>query len=369
MDFHCTSSMERRLVRATEFLLPTKIVPRASIGREMLMYGNIHLPSTCMDAVFAMRLSPTHQLLVTALSTAPNYPIRNIGRWFGIKRKDSAALPSPAFGLPGTTGLQVLLKHISPHTFMEYSYSLDDALWGIRGLRTLSWPHSDQRTLSIGAELYFSAAAKSAGVSAGARYASKTGLFSRPDAAPLPAAATINVNPIMGHVRLAYAAMITKHLSLCTRYDINAYSYESDLAIGAEYLLHTMPENQHHGTAWMREAEGVWAPVPVDDRLSLREPQEALVQPEPSTHVSDSTLTRTHGRQSKAMLGVIKGRVSANGIVAFLWEGRWRQCIMSVGLKTRMQPSRKTLQPVLGLELMYIGDGGANANDSVRTNI
>lgn len=162
MDLQCTSSIERRLVRASEFLLPKYVAPRETQGREMLMYGNMHLPSTCIDAVFATRLSPTSQILVTALSTAPSYPIQNIFRWFGIKHKPPA-LPGAAFGPPGTTGLQVLLQKIYPSTTMEYSYSLDDALWGIRALRTLSWPNDKNGTLSVGAELFFSPAAKSAG--------------------------------------------------------------------------------------------------------------------------------------------------------------------------------------------------------------
>ena len=163
MDLQCTSSIERRLVRAAEFLAPRQVTQHEPGKREMLMYGKMYLPSTCIDAVFAQRLSPTHQLLVTALSTAPTYPIRNISRWFGIKQRAPPPLPGGAFGPPGTTGLQVTLQNISPRTFMEYSYSLDDALWGIRALRKLSWPYVDEHRLSVGAELFFSAAVKSAG--------------------------------------------------------------------------------------------------------------------------------------------------------------------------------------------------------------
>lgn len=160
MDLQCTSSIERRLVRASEFLFPKHIAPRETQEREMLMYGNMHLQSTCLDAVFATRISPSSQILVTALSTAPSFPIKNIGRWFGIR---SQPTPGPGFGPPGTTGLQVTLQKIYPRTSMEYSYSLDDALWGVRGLRTLSWPSGNDHTVSVGAEIFFSPVAKSAG--------------------------------------------------------------------------------------------------------------------------------------------------------------------------------------------------------------
>lgn len=159
----------------------------------------------------------------------------------------------------------------------------------------------------------------------------------------------------MGHVRMAYAAMVTKDLSVCTRYDINVYSYESDLVIGAEYLLRNQ-EELPDGTEWMRESDGVWAPAP-NTGLSLREPHDK----ETGATAFDTLAQPKHATSDRqnTMLGLIKGRISTAGIVALLWEGRWRQCIMSVGLKTRMQPSRKMLEPVLGLELMYIGDGAA----------
>lgn len=198
-------------------------------------------------------------------------------------------------------------------------------------------------------------------VSAGIRYWTKSGLFSEPDAAPMPASTTLNVNPIMGHMRIAYAAMITKDLSMCSRYDMNVFSYESDLAFGAEYLLRSAQEVPRTETKWVRETEGVWAPVHEDSRLSLREPPEKEPVAEAVSQQHDSR-PQTSRPQQNSVLGVIKGRVSTSGVVAFLWEGHWRQFLMSVGLRTRMQPSRRLLQPVLGIELMYVGDGETNGS-------
>lgn len=152
---------------------------------------------------------------------------------------------------------------------------------------------------------------------------------------------------------MAYAAMVTRDLSVCTRYDINVYSYESDLVIGAEYLLRNQ-EDQTRESEWLRESQGVWAPVN-NKELSLREnsnkEQEIAAL---DIHIPSEPAS---ANRPNTMLGLIKGRISTAGIAALLWEGRWRQCIMSVGLRTRMQPSRRMLEPVLGIELMYIGDG------------
>ena len=54
------------------------------------------------------------------------------------------------------------------------------------------------------------------------------------------------------------------------------------------------------------------------------------------------------------LLGVLKARISASGLCSILWEGRWRQCLVGVGLRTQLQaPGMAT---AIGAELMYIGE-------------
>lgn len=42
---------------------------------------------------------------------------------------------------------------------------------------------------------------------------------------------------MMGHISGAYAARVSRDLSLCTRFDFNVYSYESEWTMGAEWWL------------------------------------------------------------------------------------------------------------------------------------
>lgn len=41
----------------------------------------------------------------------------------------------------------------------------------------------------------------------------------------------------MGHISSAYTARVSRDLSLCSRFDFNVYSYESDWAMGAEWWI------------------------------------------------------------------------------------------------------------------------------------
>lgn len=40
---------------------------------------------------------------------------------------------------------------------------------------------------------------------------------------------------MLGHISCAYAARVTRDLALCSRFDFNVYSYESEWTLGAEW--------------------------------------------------------------------------------------------------------------------------------------
>lgn len=52
-----------------------------------------------------------------------------------------------------------------------------------------------------------------------------------------PTTFTALFNPMMGHVSGAYAARVSRDLALCSRYEFNIYSYESEWAMGAEWWM------------------------------------------------------------------------------------------------------------------------------------
>lgn len=69
-----------------------------------------------------------------------------------------------------------------------------------------------------------------------------------------PTTITAIFNPIVGHISGAYAARVSRDLSLCSRFDFNVYSYESEWSLGAEW--------------WTRRKQTKSPPQPVVPDLS-----------------------------------------------------------------------------------------------------
>lgn len=81
--------------------------------------------------------------------------------------------------------------------------------------------------LSLGAEVYYTAKEKSGGLSIGTR-------FRRYCKGAIQSVNTLVVNPIMGHVSLSYSTSIQSFMTMTTRYDVNFYSFYSDISVGVE---------------------------------------------------------------------------------------------------------------------------------------
>lgn len=139
---------------------------------------------------------------------------------------------------------------------------------------------------------------------------------------------------MMGHLSTAYAARVSRDLALCSRFDFNMYSYESEWTMGAEW--------------WIRRG--------------LRKPVES----ESGAALSDtgSILTKTDEVQ-----GVVKARVSTSTVsgllistricltmalknVSLMWEGRIGQTLISLGVTSDFSNKSKPIS-ALGLELAY----------------
>ena len=176
------------------------------------------------------------------------------------------------------------LQHDTGRTCTEYTWSAEDGMFGVRLLhnfgklalspeeaikaqQSVSTGSRQKRVdeeeamegglkgrISAGAEVYFSATERSAGVSTGIRFTTL------PDATPpsfqLPSAASSSLssssshtlsqpptsitalfNPMLGHISGAYAARVTRNLSMCSRFDFNVYSYESEWTMGMEWWM------------------------------------------------------------------------------------------------------------------------------------
>ncbi|KAF7331920.1 Mitochondrial distribution and morphology protein 10 [Mycena kentingensis (nom. inval.)] len=308
--------------------------------RDYLLYGRFYLPTGRLDAVYSTRLSPTLQAQIAAIS----YPPSNLPTELGA---------SPRRG--NASNVVLNLQHDVGKWCTEYSWSADDGMWGLRVLHNFGklglQPDADkspvaaaQRGLkrvdeedpvdgglkgrvSAGAELYFSAKERSAGVSTGFRFTTL------PDATPpsfqLPSASdapypsqtsqppttiTALFNPMLGHISSAYSARVSRDLSLSSRFDFNVYSYESEWTMGAEM--------------WMR-------------RSLLDEDDDTGSQPSPDVSVPKGPVR-----------GVLKARASTKNDVSLMWEGRVRNMLVSLGVVSDFSNRTKPIKAV-GLELSY----------------
>ncbi|KAJ1812860.1 Mitochondrial distribution and morphology protein 10, partial [Coemansia sp. RSA 2598] len=82
--------------------------------------------------------------------------------------------------------------------------------------------------LSVGSEVYYGAQDSSGGISVGARYRYDLPLFSE---------LTCVLNPIMGHLSLAWSQQLRPRFCASARYDFNVFSLNSELAAGVEWQL------------------------------------------------------------------------------------------------------------------------------------
>jgi hypothetical protein len=68
----------------------------------------------------------------------------------------------------------------------------------------------------------------SGGMSLGCRY-------QRPGLKGRKSTTTVLINPAMGHFESSYSTPMSKNLNVSTRYNMNMYSLESDVAVGFEF--------------------------------------------------------------------------------------------------------------------------------------
>ncbi|KAI0776030.1 mitochondrial distribution and morphology protein 10 [Trametes elegans] len=317
--------------------------------RDYLLYGRIYIPTGRLDALYSTRLTPTLQGMVAAISD-PRVPIMS----------EKSKLHGPA------SNIMFSLQQDTGKWCTEYTWSAEDGMWGVRSLynfgrvgsttdsaqgdseKASAGRHSKPKRVdeedamegglkgrvSLGGEFYFSAKEKSAGVSTGIRFttvpdatppsfqvpASSGAGPSTPRGPPSQPPTTITAlfNPMLGHISGAYAARVSRDLSLASRFDFNVYSYESEWSVGAEW--------------WQRRGK-----------------ERPLTSPTDDSQPSLSGL-------ADEVQGVVKARVSTTTDVALLWEGRLRNVLVSLGVVSNLSSRSKPIKSV-GIELSYFSSG------------
>lgn len=263
---------------------------------DTLLYGRIFLPHSTLEALYLRRLSPSRQLKITAVSDSS---LNNGGTLLALLQND--------FGKYST----------------EYLYSTDSALMGVRGLynfgpdpRTqVTTPTTVQEVaerahgrFSAGAELYYGLLNKSGGISTGLRFTTL------PTHAGFPYTMTLTMNPLMGNLSSTYSVKAGKNLALCSRFDFNFYSYESELQLGCELWR----RRRSADVEWaIKQLRPDWE-RPADDDVS----------------------------------GILKARVDHEGRIGVLWEGRIKELLFTLGASLDLK-KREQIFRAVGIELQY----------------
>ncbi|KAH7067663.1 mitochondrial distribution and morphology protein 10 [Paraphoma chrysanthemicola] len=266
--------------------------------RNTLLYGRIFLPQSRLEALYLRRLTPTRQLRVAAVSDSN---LNNGGTILTLLQND--------FGKYST----------------EYMYSTDSALMGVRGLYNFgpdprvapTEPKTPEQVepvhgrFSAGAELYYGILNKSGGISTGLRF---TTLPNHPG---FPYTMTLTLNPLMGNLSSTYAVKAGPSLALCSRFDFNFYSYESELQLGCELWR----RRNNTDTEWaVKKLRPDWKrpAVSLDDDFS----------------------------------GVLKAKVDQDWRIGLLWEGRINELLFTLGASLDLKKREQIFRSV-GLELQY----------------
>lgn len=307
--------------------------------RNTLLYGRLHLPYSKLEAIYARRLSPSRQLILTALS--------------------SASMPN------GGTVFAQLQQDYGTHT-NEWIYNTDDALIGFRHMRHLGGditsrlkkatalaqaklaeagetvdllselpfhtlpadlPLSAYGRFSAGMEIYYGALHKSGGVSMGMRFSTLPFYHGH------PRTMTLTVNPLVGHLSSTYAMKVSGLSTVCSRLDFNIFSYESDLTLGGEIWHYPSIRPSYNSQSPNLEMDS----SSDQERLGF----------ERAEHPVNDVANGSERQPS----GVIKAYLhSATLSGGLLWEGRIKDFLISFGGKVDLK--QRTLGAV-GIEVQY----------------
>ena len=288
--------------------------------RDALLYGRLYLPRSTLEALYLRRLSPRTQLRVSCVS--------------------DSRLPN------GGTVLAHLQHDAAKHS-TEYIYSTDSALLGVRGLynfgpepastdtfsesshdsiistakettATLSTVRASVRPhgrFSAGGEVYYGTLNKSGGVSTGLRFATL------PSHTGFPYTMTLTLNPLMGNLSSTYSVLASPLLALSSRFDFNAYSYESELLVGME-LWRRRSQTSQDSLDWARTKMG------------------QKIQSDSATDLGED------------MSGCLKARVDQRGSLGLLWEGRVKELLYSCGVTVDLKSPENMIRG-FGIEMQY----------------
>ena len=145
-------------------------------------------------------------------------------------------------------------------------------------------------------------------------------------------------NPMMGHISGAYTARVSRDLSLSSRFDFNAYSYESEWTMGAEW--------------WLRPSRTKPASDGTSDGPPTASPSES-----PTSSYDVTGVVKARASTSNVSLQSCPAHTPLNLCfhpqeIALLWEGRLKNVLVGLGVASDLSSGTKPIKS-FGLELSY----------------
>lgn len=182
---------------------------------------------------------------------------------------------------------------------------------------------------SAGAEMYYGLLNKSGGMSTGIRFTTL------PSHSGFPYTMTLTLNPLMGNLSSTYAVKAGRSLALCSQFDFNFYSYESELQVGMEL--------------WRRRS------VPLDNFQWVHrklQKSEGWVVSKSIPVLGDKVRDVEDEYSDGNTPGVLKARVNQDWGIGFLWEGRIKELLYTCGVNIDIKRREQIFRGV-GLEIQY----------------
>ncbi|KAJ2485061.1 Mitochondrial distribution and morphology protein 10 [Coemansia sp. RSA 2320] len=191
---------------------------------DYLLLAQMYPSLSSMTGSYILRRSESSELSISGISTAGAQPDLQLVVQHAINRRrwsGEAMLGTSGrvFGLRGQYNFGDV-RELDKAAHAYYCGSNEEAKQAVCG--------KTHGRFSVGSEVYYGAQDASGGVSVGARYRHELPLFSE---------LTCVVNPIMGHVSLAWTQQMRPSVCAAARYDFNVFSLSSELAVGAEWQL------------------------------------------------------------------------------------------------------------------------------------
>lgn len=353
--------------------------------RPSLLYGRLFLPQRRLEALYLRRPSPTSLLKISAVSdeALPNGGTvlaevkRDVGKYSAefLCSTDSALLGFRGlynFG-PDAREQRLKSKHLpiicGPTTIPTSRPSAADVKRAyLESVTEDQPPPSPPSLFSLGTEIYYGLLNSTLGFSTGLRFTtlypphnspppnrahsfpSSSNPLSHPTNggySSFPYTMTLILNPLMGNLSSTYAVKAGPHLSLCSKFDFNFYSYESGWEMGGElWRMKNGSSASSEDVEWARKMiRPDWIAGSEGDKDILRLPAFSDTRPV-SPSLSDPKVT------DEDVAGVLKARVDQNWRIGLLWEGRFKEVLFSVGASLDLK-RREQIFRSLGCEIAY----------------